>query len=54
MHKVSKGLVNVNRVSAHKKTPAEQRRAQFARDAVFAEFRARDAKAIDYEKFTDR
>ena len=26
----------------------------FARDAVYAEFRLRDARALDYDKFQDR
>ncbi len=26
----------------------------FARDAVYAEFRPRDARALDYDKFQDR
>ncbi len=26
----------------------------FARDAVYAEFRPRDARALDYDDFTDR
>ena len=30
------------------------RRARFARAAVFHEFRPRDARAIDYHAFTDR
>ena len=29
-------------------------RSDFARDAVFAEFRYRDARAIDYHGFADR
>ncbi len=34
--------------------PISKRRAAFARDAVFAEFRPRDARAIDYDGFVDR
>ena len=36
-----------------KENQPETRRTKFARDAVFLEFRARDAKAIDYGKFMD-
>lgn len=35
-------------------TISEKRRAGFARGAVFSEFRARDARALDYDGFTDR
>ena len=31
-----------------------RRRARFARSAVYEEFRARDARALDYDTFTDR
>ena len=31
-----------------------QRRAQFARAAVYLEFRHRDARALDYDDFRDR
>ena len=33
---------------------ASKRRADFARQAVRLEFRARDARALDYEGFVDR
>ncbi len=35
-------------------TPSDQHRAAFARDAVFAEFRPGDARALDHDSFTDR
>jgi hypothetical protein len=34
--------------------PISKRRAAFARDAVFAEFRPRDARGIDSDRFKDR
>ena len=34
--------------------PISKRRAAFARDAVFAEFRPRDARAFDRDGFEDR
>ena len=35
-------------------TPSTSSRATYARDAVYAEFRPRDARALDYDDFTDR
>ena len=34
--------------------PISKRRTAFARDAVFAEFRPRDARALDRDDFVDR
>ena len=33
---------------------SKERRDGFAREAVYAEFRARDARALDYDGFSDR
>ena len=35
-------------------TPSTSRCASYAREAVYAEFRARDARALDYDGFQDR
>ena len=45
---------NVQPFSSRSKLQAERRRARYARDAVFLEFRYRDARAIDYDGFKDR
>ena len=34
--------------------PSNQNHDDFSRDAVYAEFRRRDARAIDYDGFVDR
>ncbi len=36
------------------RTSSAKHRAAFARDAVFAEFRPGDARALDHDSFTDR
>jgi hypothetical protein len=35
-------------------TKSNPRRAKYAREAVFEEFRSRDARALDYDDFVDR
>ena len=41
-----------NKPASH--TSSAKHRASFARDAVFADFRPGDARALDHDSFTDR